>query len=190
MSKFKKGDKIKVVSSERKSYWYSDKIGQEFILLGVDKSHGPFILENENLGRSFFAESDIKLVQEKEMFDTNFDMKSQPWFIRVNNMKEWSTVQKWLEDNFGSAVDCSYENNIKLVTNTDSSGEIWDTPMWGSDVETKKKQAQEIKIHFKTVIDSVQYPQVETEQDKKIRELRETIEKAQKQIEDIQKGMK
>lgn len=188
MSKFKKGDKIKVVSSKRKFYWYSDKIGQEFILDGVD-TLGPFIIDFDD-NSCHFDESDIKLLQEKEMFDTNFDMKSQPWFIRVTNEQEYNAARKWLFENFGHYLDTGYASYMVGLSNTDDCGEICSYVMWMAEHALKTTEHYEIELSYKTVVDSVQYPQVETEQQKKVRELQETIEKAQKQIEDIQKSMK
>lgn len=40
MSKFKEGDKVKVVSCLQPTYWYANKIGQEFTLNRYNTSLG------------------------------------------------------------------------------------------------------------------------------------------------------
>lgn len=47
---------------------------------------------------------------------------------------------------------------------------------------------KEIKFTFRNIlaIDSIEFPTVESERDKKIRELKETIDKAQEQIKQLE----
>lgn len=183
MSKFQAGDKVKVVSCERKSYWYSDLVGKEFILLGVDKSFGPYIQENEHFGRSFFSECDIEIVQEKEQMKSEaFNLKTNPWFIRVNGQLEFKLIQEWLKSVNFNDVSCNYHSGIKLLTNIDAAGNIERYAMWGDNVKTKSKQAQEIKVTFKVVIDSVTFPEIKSERDLKIEELEQSIKEAQEHL--------
>jgi hypothetical protein len=45
--------------------------------------------------------------------------------------------------------------------------------------------AKEIKLTFKTTIDSVQYPEMETEQQVKMKQLQETIDKAARELKEL-----
>lgn len=194
MSKFQAGDKVKVVSCERKSYWYSDLVGKEFILLGVDKSFGPYIQENEHFGRSFFSECDIEIVQEKEQMKSEaFNLKKNPWFIRVNNKEESVATQEWLFSNgfkwIGNNPSIVRYADSKIICNVFIDGSLSPNLLKTDYIEEIHSSAQEIKLTFKTVVDSVHYPIVKSEQQLKIEELQATIEKAQQQIEQL-KGLK
>lgn len=184
MSKYKTGDKVKVISCERKSYWYSDLVGKEFILLGVDKSFGPFIQENEHFGRSFFSECDIEIVQEKEQMKSEaFNLKKNPWYITFSNEEEFNLIQEWLKSNGLSArYSENYDPGADCLTLSRSAIASY---IRDSVVCAKGCGAKEIKLTFKTVVDSVEYPCVKSERDLKIEELQATIEKAKQQIEQL-----
>lgn len=116
-----------------------------------------------------------------------FDMKTQPWFIRINNEEEWDLAQQWLKENFGKACAATYSPCYSyFLTNKDDTGYIGDHPMHGRKESLAETKRYEIKLTYKTVIDSVIYPEVETEQQKKIKELKETIRKAQEQIDALE----
>lgn len=129
---------------------------------------------------------DFKLYKEKPV--KQFDMRTQPWFIRVNNEQEFNLVQEWLEENFGTVPYFGWYPQTKGLTNTNVDGKMYsDYVMWFCDDKNLNQNANEIKVNFKTIIDSVEWPVVESEKDKKIRELEETIKKAQEQIKELQK---
>lgn len=119
-----------------------------------------------------------------------FDMKTQPWFIKLNNALEFEAVNKWIKENTGRELIMSYFNGMIAISNTDDDGDVWGGPMYVEDNNESKLArsnitCHEIKVNFKTVVDSVEFPVVESEQEKKIRELQETIEVAKRQIEEL-----
>ena len=188
MSKFKENDKVKVVSCLQPTYWYANKIGQEFTLNEYNASFGWSIKEDY---RAHLKECDIVHVQEKEemQFDgKTFNLKTQPWFIRVNNEEEFEAVNKWVKENAEYELFTPYFDGMVAISNTDDEGDVWVRLMYvkdGSRIVRSNITCHEIKVNFKTVIDSVEFPIVESEQQKKIRELQETIETAKRQIEEL-----
>lgn len=125
--------------------------------------------------------SRFELVEEKPQFD----LKKNPWFIRTGTKEKSEAAQKWL---FEQGVHWWHGMEIKdhgekYLTNADSSGVTSSYILQGR--LGAHASAQEIILEFEIVVKSVTYPVVETEQDKKIKELQQTIEKAQKQIEEL-----
>ena len=136
-------------------------------------------------GAYFDLDLVIKVVKE-EKEEMQFDMKKEPWYIRVANEQEYELVQNWLLENYGTNCVAEYSREFKYLTNTYSGGHVnksW--VMYGSG---NKPERQEIKLTFKTVIDSVTFPEVKTEQQKQIEELEKTILLAKQQIETLKKG--
>lgn len=125
--------------------------------------------------------NDWELVEEKPQFD----LKKNPWFIRTGTKEKSEAAQKWL---FEQGVHWWHGMEIKdhgekYLTNADSSGVTSSYILQGR--LGAHASAQEIILEFETVVKSVTYPIVESEQDKKIKELKETIDKAQQQLEEM-----
>lgn len=114
-----------------------------------------------------------------------FDMKTQPWFIRFSSEEEAALVDEWLEENFGEVLDC-YGEFIIGVSNTDNYGNISNYGLyWVDEVALTKTKRYEIKLNFKTIVDSVEWPSVKSEKDLKIEELEKTIAEAQKKLQEL-----
>jgi hypothetical protein len=112
-------------------------------------------------------------------------MKTQPWFIRFSSVEEAALVDEWLEENFGSTLNL-YSNNIIGVTNTDNDGNASnDYLYWVDESALTKTKRHEIKLNFKTIIDSVEWPSFRSEKDLKIEELEKTIAEAQKKLQEL-----
>lgn len=183
MSKFKAGDKVRVKSAGLQSYWYSDQIGEQYTLLKKDGRN--WAIKEYECG--VLVEEDIELVV------PSFDLHKNPWYIRVENEEQFNLANEWLRENFGSNLMVSYWNNVVGITNTDAAGNIWDHPMWLAERHIQENIFRhELKLNFKTTISSVEYPvvEIETEQQKRIRELKETIDSASKQLEELMKETK
>lgn len=189
---FKKGDKVKIVSCEKSTYWYADKIGKVFEVEGVSPWLGPYIYENLNQKRidlkSYLVEGDIEFVKE-EKEEMQFDMKKEPWYIRVANEQEFNAACDWVKS---KGLDFKYSGNyfkgLTAISNyMASDGSIYEY-IHRRDVEDDLSEYKEIKLTFKTVIDSVTFPEVKTEQQKQIEELEKTILLAKQQIETLKKG--
>lgn len=174
---FKRGDKVRIKSAGYHEYWYADHIGEVFTLGAYCEDDDDWELEEYN---GYVDTRDIELVSQ-------FDLKKNPWFIHTGTKEKSEAAQKWLFEqginwwNNDSRVE-KMENYI--LTNVCAEGVIQDYFMYQAST-LPNPSTKEIILEFETVVKSVTYPIVETEQDKKIKELKETIDKAQQQLEEL-----
>lgn len=185
MSKFKVGDEVVCVNTGGSKL----TVGKKYKVYDITRNDVEVI--NDDGDDCYYYLSSFELVQEKEQM---FDMKTNPWFIRVNNEQEFEAAKEWVEVqgvNWTDWVkDKSFNSEIGALCSNlyDFDNYYW---LGHDEVETQALYGRkEIKLTFKTVVDSVEYPVLESEQQKKIRELKETIEKASAQIAEIEKEMK
>lgn len=119
---------------------------------------------------------------------TPFDLNVTKWFIFVATDTKLTLVKEWLKDR-GVEVDAIGYSCGVHITNSSSLG-LASYP-FATNERTKEllgRGAVEIKFDFdtKVFIKDVHWPELETPEQKKIKELRETIEKAQKQLEELE----
>lgn len=188
------------------------KVGDEFIILQKDacgfvKGQTVKLYSDDGSGAPLFQGSNnryklcagqegaylalrfvTKVVKEGEMKGEAFNLKTNPWLIRVTNEQEYNAARKWLDENFGYYLDTGYATYMVGLTNTDDYGEICSHVMWMNEDSLKSTERYEIKLSYKTVVDSVTFPEVKTEQQKQIEELEKTTLLAQQQIETLKKG--
>lgn len=183
MPKFKAGDKVVLLKD-------MDYAVKGSILTCVD-NYSVKIDSNDFYYSSKFANTAwvnrvpqfFKLMEEKE--EMQFDMKKEPWFIRVNNKEESKVVQEWL---FTLGLKWIRDSHAvkyldaKIICNVFTDGVLSKNLLKTDFMEEVHSSAQEIKLTFKTVIDSVEYPVVKSEQQKKVEELEATIAQAQTQL--------
>lgn len=189
------------------------KVGDEFIIqehaYGFVKGQTVKLYEDDGTSQPLFEGSNLKykhcsgqegayypldsvtkiVKEEKEemKFDMNsFDLKTNPWWIAVRNREEYELVQNWLLENYGTKCIAEYSREFKYLTNTGCGGRV--EKSWVMHGSADKPEHQEIKLNFKTVVDSVTFPEVKTEQQKQIEELEKTILLAKQQIETLKKG--
>ena len=115
-----------------------------------------------------------------------FNIKADPWFIRVNSKQEFEVIQDWLEENYGCILISNYSSAFEYLTNTASDGQVEEAFVMhgqGNPLETTSRK--EIKLTFKTTIYSVTFPEVETEQQIKMKQLQETIDKAARELKEL-----
>lgn len=119
-----------------------------------------------------------------------FNFNNTPWFVRTNNPKEYELVSDWLkEQGLQFMYSAEWHSYIIGLSNffDQYTGKI--NPCVHR-VKSLHEVAgyNEIKFTFRNVlaIDSIEFPTVESERDKKIRELKETIDKAQEQIKQLE----
>ena len=113
----------------------------------------------------------------------SFDLKKDPWYIRVNSPEESAAVQEWLFEQgmaWFSGSKTVEHTSSPLLTNTRKSGEVGKYLMHarqGSDIYAGCK---EIKVNFTLSVGSVEYP-----------DLREKVEIAGKMYykEDVEKAL-
>lgn len=121
-------------------------------------------------------------VGEREMFD----MKTQPWFIKIDSQEEFDLVQEWLIENYGSGLQCNWGGPTKKCGVTNWSRAVGraciNHVMWMGEGEKPDKYASEIKFNFRKVIDNVEFPDVKSEQELEIERLTEIINQAQETL--------
>lgn len=180
MSRFKVGDKVVCLVP---SMWHL-VAGEQYTVELID---GFYIKIKEDNG--FWDPNRFELVKENKM-EQKFDMKTMPWYIRINNKQEFECTQKWLLDNYDNKLHKDYSTDIYAITNIDIEGNLangYYSVLWASRPEGIHKSAKEIKLSFKTNVDSVEYPEVETGAQKKVKELEQTILNAQQQLAELKK---
>jgi hypothetical protein len=198
--KFEVGQKVKLVNNQ--AGWFHFVIGD---LATV-------VADTRGLSAAEVAEKGLVELSDviEEAYDWEivgeetkpFDLKTQPWYILVNNTRESEAAEDWLKS---QGIDFQFPtqffHDFRLFTNI-SEGSIV-KPYMMADRDQEKPhpylkriqiEASEIKLQFetKTSITDVQWPvipaePVESEKDKAIRELQETIEKAKQQIDELMK---
>uniref|UniRef100_A0AAU6VY17 Uncharacterized protein n=2 Tax=unclassified bacterial viruses TaxID=12333 RepID=A0AAU6VY17_9VIRU len=125
-----------------------------------------------------------------------FDLKTEKWFIRVKSEEQAAAVQQWAFTKGLSWAGCNvlrddykeWEKRMGVAAigsgHYDGRSLGQASPQYWLDNGHK-----EIEMSFKTVIDSIVYPQVESTQQKQIRELEHTIALATKQIQELKKDI-
>ena len=126
----------------------------------------------------------------------SIDLKKDRWFIRINSVEESIAAQQWLFEQGITWSDGSghplKEKEVRVLTNywDNSSQEINLAGfMFSEELYCDKhwNSKYEIKLIFKQKlsVSDVIYPTKESPQQAKIRELEETINKAQEQIKQL-----
>lgn len=124
------------------------------------------------------------------------DLKRDRWFIRINSVEESIAAEEWLFEQGitrCNGVDRPVEKNeVKVLTNywLNSSQEINPAGFMFSQApyyNGYRDSEYEIKLTFKQKlsVSDVIYPTKDSPQQAKIRELEETINKAQQQIKQL-----
>lgn len=176
---FKKGDKVQRIIGTHEDMIPGEIAivkrqdgGQLLYLEGYDSAHNP---------------QNFKLVKEEKK-EMQFDMHSKPWFIRVNNEQEYDAAVNWVKSKgLDFKYNGGYFKGLAAISNyLELDGSI-DDSIYRCDIGDDLSKYHEIKFTFKTVIDSVTFPEVKTEQQKQIEELERTILLAQQQIEELKK---
>ena len=186
MQEFNIGDKV-VCVCRNDDNWY--KIGSEFTIRSdsfVDRTDDEvcYLVEEFSNNKIWIQGNHFELIKEepKQMFN----IKTDPWFIRVNSEQEFEVIQDWLEENYGTRLSSSYHSRMVYLTNSYDDGEVQNSfVMHGVGNPLEKNSRKEIKLTFKTTIDSVEYPVVETEQQIKMKQLQETIDKAARELKEL-----
>lgn len=180
------GDKV-VCVCRNDDNWY--KIGSEFTIRSdsfVDRTDDKvcYLVEEFSNNKIWIQGNHFNLVKEepKQMFN----IKTDPWFIRVNSEEEFEVIQDWLEENYGTWLSSSYYSRMVYLTNSCDDGEVQNSfVMHGSGDPLEKQARKEIKLTFKTIIDSVEYPVVKSKEQIKIEELQATIDRACQEIKEL-----
>ena len=185
MSNLKVGMRVKAVTEYPENNFKRISVGDFGTVTGFDEHVKDFVrVHFDNGRREEFYDWRVEPVTEepKQMFN----IKTDPWFIRVNSKQEFKVIQDWLQENYGYSLITSYNTSFEYLTNTSCTGQIEEAFVMhgrGNPLETTSRK--EIKLTFKTTIDSVQYPEMETEQQVKMKQLQETIDKAARELKEL-----
>lgn len=147
-------------------------------------SNSKYELCGDHEGAYFDLDCVVKLVKE-EKEEMQFDMHSHPWYIRVANEQEYNAARDWVKS---KGFDFIYSDSYYLGCAGICHDSKDDDRVYRLDEQEDVDSHSEIKLTFKTVIDSVTFPEVKTEQQKQIEEPEKTILRAQQQIEELKKG--
>ena len=185
MSNLKVGMRVKAVTDYPENNFKRISVGDFGTVTGFDEHVKDFVrVHFDNGRREEFYDWRVEPVTEepKQMFN----IKSDPWFIRVNSEQEFEVIQDWLEENYGCSLITSYNTAFEYLTNTSCTGQIEEAfVMHGRGHPLETTSRKEIKLTFKTTVDSVEYPVVETEHQIKMKQLQETIDKAARELKEL-----
>lgn len=186
MSNLKVGMRVKAVTEYPENNFKRISVGDFGTVTGFNEHVKDFVrVHFDNGRREEFYDWRVEPVTEepKQMFN----IKTDPWFIRVNSEQEFEVIQDWLEENYGEKIRANYGTHMKWLTNAQCDGYINSKllVMYGSGEPLATTPRKEIKLTFKTTIDSVQYPEMETEQQVKMKQLQETIDKAARELKEL-----
>lgn len=182
MSKFKVGDKIRHVGPWKNwpdSYYEITEVLNSYYHCGISRT----------LTKQY--ENYFELVEEKQMFD----MKNNYWFIEVHNEEESKAAQQFAFDNgvvwCGDDPEQYYNLPHYPCKIGQSSYDRMGKMAYGVDTERNKSKYKEIKLTYKTVttVDKVEWPVVESETQKKLRELEEQQRKIAEDIAKLRESL-
>lgn len=196
MSKFKEGDKFRAIKDFGVVEKGSILVGKEGFTTkdGLWYAGEGFVNLENYLNKGYGSEC-LELVEENKM---KFDMKTQAWFINVDSIEQSIAAQQWLFDQGFTWCTGSKTLNkfqIGFFTNflcwnenitIEPSGFMHSTYKTTNTVKGEK----EIKLNFKTVVDSVEWPEVETEAQKELAKLQKQIEELSAQAEKLKETIK
>lgn len=181
--KFKAGYKVKRIRSEHEGM----KVGDIGVVKSFENSMNMY-LEGYRFAHD---PENFELVVEDEKENISKWLRENKWFIRTGNPEKSKLVQEWLFEHgyeWLSGKGVSYTDRMYLC-NVDTGGGLHDRILQTNSDKSLHKSAKELTFEFETVVKSVKLPTIESEKDKKIRELQETIQSAANQIKAIKEEM-
>ncbi len=178
--------KVKVIKAGLKSYWYADKVGDTFEVESHKEGNGTwnYKLISENLWGSYFDKDDVELIIEEK---TVFDIKKDKWFIYTPTHEISKLVQNWLFDQgfvwqHHEDTSVRYTSSLYIKLSPYATGAFCHT----DSIDPKYDTSKEIKLTFKTVVDSVEFPELKTEEQKQLDILMQQITDLQDQATKLQ----
>lgn len=131
---------------------YENKYDDNFVI--IDGTYDLFWWHKVNLDKQITYETILEYIGEKEM--SKFDLKTQPWFIRVSSEEESKAAQVWLFEQKLTWADgmCLVHHypSLSFISNLWRAGIINQGKfMWFKEDEDPHKSAKEIKLSFETI---------------------------------------
>lgn len=170
------------------SYWYADKIWEVFEVEQLTLSnHEKFtykVVNSESQGCLYFDHTDIEIINEEKQM---FDLKKEKWFIYTPTQESSRIAQEWL---FAQGLvwqhhrdtKVRYTESLYLKLSPFTAGAFCHT----DSIDLKYDQSKEVKLTIKTIVDSVEYPKIETPEQKQLQEVMTKISELQAQAEKLQ----
>lgn len=177
--------KVKVIKASGPLYWYKDKIGQEFEVAPFvpDKQYGYRLVSNEQHG-SYFNKDDVEIIKENVHM---FDLKKDKWFIRTPTPEISKAVQEWLFEQGlvwqhfkDKEIHCTESLFLKLSPFED------DAFCYVSSIDPKYDNSKEVKLTFKTIVDSVEYPETITPEQQQLAQVMQKLDQLRSEAEQLQ----
>lgn len=191
--KFKIGDKVRCV--EEFSWTEQSielKFGSENTVVDVSPASGTISFNFED----YWRPDRFELVKE-ETNVKEFDLHKDKWFIHTPTKEAFKLAQLWaIEQGFSWTTTVSKLSTLYLVECPEALGgnHIKSGLLGHGDREFYEEEGhKEIKLTFKTVVDTVEYPEpeiIETESQKELRILKEQIEQLTQQANKLETTLK
>lgn len=176
--------KVKVIKCSYDTYWYADQVGKSFVVIKAGDEFGfCWRLKDETVAR-YFNSDDVEIInEEKEMFD----MKKDKWYIHTPTQEISTRVQMWLFDQ-GFVWQHHKDQSVRY---TDSSylslSPYKEGAFCHTDTIDPKYDRAEINLKFKTVVDSVEFPEMKTPEQIQLDIVMQKITELQTQASELQK---
>lgn len=180
--------KVKVIKAGLSSYWYANRIGQEYDVVEIKlDNHSKLeykVIGSELVGTKYFDKDDVEIINEEK---TMFDIKKDSWFIYTPTHEISKLVQNWLFDQgfvwqHHEDTSVRYTSSLYLKLSPYTTGAFCHT----DSIDPKYDTSKEIKLTFKAVVDSVEFPELKTEEQKQLDILMQQITDLQAQAEKLQ----
>lgn len=175
MSKFKDGDKVRVVSAQLKSYWYADLIGKEFII--INNNTNSFGWNIKGHSGYYLRECDIELVKDNKKISPEDEVTITTTYGEL--AKVYAVM--------GCVNGKDYGKNIfNTVANIlDPSQSRYDNVIYTKIPKTARLEYVEYQDKWIKALFGEQESEEEKAKALKIKELEESINNAKKQLEEL-----
>jgi len=133
-----------------------------------------------------------------EVVGRQFDFKTDPWYISIESLAQYSAVKEWLQAQHSKTIPVGLRGKQMYITNIYKDGEnVVQTILWSSSRGGISDKAQEIRLQFmtKTEVVQVTYPTItvvkeETESQRLLKELQQQIAELQAKAAQLEQEVK
>lgn len=178
--------KVKVIKATRQTYWYANRLGQEFEVEPSLETNNPhFIYKTIFDDRTmYFNKNDVEIIQENVQM---FDLKKEKWFIRTPTPEISKLVQEWL---FEQGLVWQYHKDA-IVRNTEyeylmKSPFDYNAFCFTGCIDLGYDSPKEIKLPFKTIVGSVEFPETITPEQQQLAQVMEKLDQLKNEAEQLQ----
>lgn len=116
-----------------------------------------------------------------------FDLKKDKWFIRTPTPEISKAVQEWLFEQGlvwqhfkDKEIHCTESLFLKLSPFED------DAFCYVSSIDPKYDNSKEVKLTFKTIVDSVEYPETITPEQQQLAQVMQKLDQLRSEAEQLQ----